>query len=300
VKIRSRLIGAAAAAGMAATAFTTIGGAGVAHAAPSTLTLLSCSDVHFVAKFTPPISNTPPAETATGYPGVVAIAKDTYPITTTHCTSPDFTQGAGMIPSFGDYSLISGKLTGGAQACSQDNTGQWPMSGLVTVKYTGVNAATTLQYSSSAFIRTANGDPTFIDMTHISGLVTKGVGLGGDVSGAFIQMPIQPKPLNPPVTKPPTAKHVYTPPTPAGPTYESAAYAIDCSANFHGFSASFGLPDYDPFNSSPAYTPATSAEFSNDADSIVNILQGYAPGTVHANVPLTVTMPWDSTLTPPA
>ena len=278
VKVRSRIIGAAAVAGMAATAVA-VGGAGVATAAPTTL--VSCTHVHFEAKFTPPVSISSPASTVAG------ILPDPAGTSDTHCTTPSGV-GHSVPTGLGDFQSITGKLANGSQSCNPDPTANWPLSGAVTVTYSGVDPASLsgAHFASTAFIRTAADNPSLLDAISIHGIVTKGVGIGGDVAGGFIQMPIPPTKLakNPVKGGPPPTPAA--PPTAAGPSYQSAAYSLDCALGF-GAAAGFGLPAYDPYGT--AFTPDTYALFSSNSLSVLGILG--ADPSLRLDAPLTISYP---------
>lgn len=182
--MRSRVVAVAAAAGLAAGMLAF--GTGTSSAQPTVL--IDCDHVIGNGTVTPGINNTSLQQ------NIAVKGAKAY---TAPCTGVLVTA-----LSLGDAISVSGKFTtdpdpknpfvSGGFSCDQTATSPdqpYPPYGKLATKFAGINPFTGKNYAASAFVRLGS-DPAYLDSATVTGIVTKGVGVGGDVSGGFLQQPV--------------------------------------------------------------------------------------------------------------
>jgi hypothetical protein len=189
VKIRSRVVAFAAAAGLAA-GLVIVGGGGVAHA--QDIVVIDCDKIAGTGSIKPSLVLAP-TDVAVSLKGPVAgnPADFNKPITTpVGC-------GGVMGGTVGNLTKFSGKLLGNASCdfVSEEPPGDpmEPLAGKVTNTHANNDPATLKPYASQMFLRIKGGDDEFTpeQLDVANGIVIKGVGVGGDVHGSFLFGPTQ-------------------------------------------------------------------------------------------------------------
>lgn len=181
--MRSRVVAVAAAAGLAAGMLAF--GTGTSNAAT---VLIDCDHVIGNGTVSPGITN------ASVQQNISVKGAKAY---TAPCTGVLVT-ALGL----GDAISVSGKFTtdpepknpfvSGGFSCDPSATSPdqpYPPYGKLATKFAGIDPFTGKNYAASAFVRLGS-DPTYLDSATVTGIVTKGVGVGGDVSGGFLQQPV--------------------------------------------------------------------------------------------------------------
>jgi len=156
-----------------------VGGGGVAHAAPQTL--IDCDQVGGTGKITPVISNVQTPNTAASIATPVGFNRV--------CTGS-------LAAAAGPLTAVKGKLVGDASCNTSAPPSTKPLAGKVTMTYTNLDA-TLHVLSSATFIRSNfAGAPQPADALTTTGIVTKGVGVAGDVKGLILFHPTNIKDAN--------------------------------------------------------------------------------------------------------
>jgi hypothetical protein len=173
-------------------------GAGSAQAQDTIL--IDCDRVAGTASIKPPLAFAPGVGSVSTKGPLVAGTDPFKPVTTTRdCTGIFATGGDGSNPEdVGPLTKFAGKLTG-SQTCNlladpPTTDPLDPLDGKFTFTYTATDPLLKT-YASSSYLRIGGGDnPLLPDELVVSnGIVTKGVGVGGDVYGSFIFAPYQAK-----------------------------------------------------------------------------------------------------------
>jgi hypothetical protein len=155
--------------------------------------LIDCDKVAGTASIKPPLGLEPSVVAAATKGPMVGGTDPFKPVpTTVDCTGILATTGDGGNPDdVGPLTKVAGKLTGdgscnlgGAETDPLD-----PLDGKLTLTYSLLVDGKAV--SSAAYVRITTGvDPAVQDRLDIAnGIVTKGVGVGGDVYGAFLFSP---------------------------------------------------------------------------------------------------------------
>jgi hypothetical protein len=162
--------------------------------------LIDCDRIAGTAAIKPPLGNTAGVGSVATKGPMVAGTDPFKPATTTRdCTGIFATSGDGGTPDdVGPLTKLAGKLTG-SQTCNlladpPITDPLDPLDGKLTLTYTTLDPLLR-PYASATYIRIGGGDnPLLPDELVISnGIVTKGVGVGGDVYGSFMFAPFQAK-----------------------------------------------------------------------------------------------------------
>jgi hypothetical protein len=223
VKLRSRVAAVAAATGLAA-GLLIIGGGGTAHAQDTVL--ISCSNVGGTATIKPSLSDGA-LNTSISVKGPLRgtgeAATQFKPVANTvDCTGLLATPGDGGTPDdVGLLTKVSAKLVGSATcnliADPPITDPLDPLDGKFSLTFTTLDL-NLKPWASSTYVRIGQGDnPAAPDELAIkNGIVTKGAGVGADVTGGFIFSPYDSKtkngtgpdpdgegPLEPPLLDPP-------------------------------------------------------------------------------------------------
>jgi hypothetical protein len=153
-------------------------------APPSELVLMDCSNVGLIGAVKAPLNDTRQANVALSLKSTTGIATQ-YPRT---CTG-DLAAAAGPLTQ------VSGKFTG-SMSCSAAASGPAPVvlpSGKLSFTWTTNDPIKLKPLTSSTFVR-LDQTADFVDQVSISnGLVTKGVGIGADVTGSMLLQPTDKK-----------------------------------------------------------------------------------------------------------
>jgi hypothetical protein len=179
--MRSRVAAVAAAAGLVGGMLAF--GSGTSSAVT---VLLECDKVLGTGTVSPGISNQ-------------SVKQDISIKSAKNYTAPCTGALAGMT---GDAIAVSGKFTtdpepknttpDGGFSCDTSATGPvtpYPPYGKLTTKFANPDPVTGKSFTSSAFVRLGSL-PGILDGATITGIVTKGPGVGADVSGSFLQQPV--------------------------------------------------------------------------------------------------------------
>lgn len=197
MRFRALALGALAAVGLAGSVLV-VGGA--AHAQDAVL--VDCDRVAGTTSIKPGLG--PVAQvTSIAYKGPLAGGADPFkPVATTRdCTGILATAGDGGSPDdAGDLIKVSAKLTGSGTCdllADPPVTDPYdPSDGKLSLTFAGIDPITAKNFSSATYIRVANASDDFLqsDVVDITqGIVTKGVGVGGDVSGRLLVAPFKAK-----------------------------------------------------------------------------------------------------------
>ena len=197
MKLRSRVVAVAAAAGLVA-GFLTLG-AGPAQAQDTIL--IDCDRVAGTASIKPPLSSVAISGSAVAIKGPLTEGLTQFkPVPTTRdCTGILATPGDGGTPDdVGPLVKVAGKLIGSATcnlvADPPITDPLDPLDGKLTLTYTTL-APNGKPWSSAGYVRVGGGDNELLpdELVVDSGIVTKGAGVGGDVYGSFIFAPYDAK-----------------------------------------------------------------------------------------------------------
>lgn len=198
MKFRSRVAAFAAAAGLAA-GLVVVGGGGTAHAADTVL--IDCANVAGTASIKPALTNVAVPNAAIAIKGPLVGGADPFkPVADTeNCTGVLATPGDGGTPDdVGNLVKVSGKLVGSSTcnliADPPITDPLVPVAGAITFTFTTL-LPTGKPAAASTFVRLGGGtDPLKPDeLVFKNGIVTKGVGVGGNVYGGFIFAPYDSK-----------------------------------------------------------------------------------------------------------
>jgi hypothetical protein len=198
VKLRSRVVAIAAAAGLAA-GLLIVGGGGTAQAQDTVL--IDCDRIAGTAAIKPPLANVAIANTAisTKGPMVEGLTQFKPVVAPRDCTGLLATPGDGGTPDdVGPLSKVAGKLVGSATcnliADPPITDPLDPLDGKLTLTYTTLTALLK-PWSSLTYIRVGGGTNPLLpdELVVANGIVTKGAGVGADVHGSFIFAPYDAK-----------------------------------------------------------------------------------------------------------